>query len=450
MTIRTDVILDWESDPRVLTVLSPSDEITVQEIVDTLRDFEDRPDGITQDKLIDAAGKEFLGGTTYVGITATLQNCVIAFEARGGPSWELCSISGGNVVAIDEFGAYIDPRMPTAYISVDRTASASATLQEQSALQYASYDGGVTYNSGSSYTGTAFPTGTPQAPVNNFSDALDILNERGFVRIYVQGDATIDNSLDFTDIVFIGESETKTELTVDSDATAEGCEFMDATVRGTLDGNCLMKNCIIGDLNYINGIIEQCLLVNGTVVLGGGADAHFIDCWSGSMVTEEIPTVDMGGSGQSLGVRNYSGCIKIKNLSDPNQTAVVDLSSGMVILDSTLTAGTITVRGVGTIQDNSVGATVLSDDLVNPANIASKTFEENLSGHTTAGTSGKSITDILAYAEFINNIEGGRWRIVNNQMIFYKSDNTTEVARFNLYDSDGQPATENVFERQRA
>lgn len=128
MTIRTDVSIDWDSSPRVLTVLSPSDEITIQDLVDTLRNFEDSPDGIGFDRLVDAAGKEFLGGTTYVGITATLQNCVIAFQARGGPSWVLCTISGGNLVAVDSVGSNIDPRTPTAYVSVDRAASSSATI----------------------------------------------------------------------------------------------------------------------------------------------------------------------------------------------------------------------------------------------------------------------------------------------------------------------------------
>lgn len=50
---------------------------------------------------------------------------------------------------------------------------------------------------------------------------------------------------------------------------------------------------------------------------------------------------------------------------------------------------------------------------------------------------------------FLAAIEGGRWKIISNQMIFYKEDNITEVARFNLLDKDGQPAEKNVMERTR-
>ena len=51
--------------------------------------------------------------------------------------------------------------------------------------------------------------------------------------------------------------------------------------------------------------------------------------------------------------------------------------------------------------------------------------------------------------DFIKNIEGGRWKIIDNQMIFYSDDNLTEIARFNLTDQSGNPTTQNVFERTR-
>lgn len=47
----------------------------------------------------------------------------------------------------------------------------------------------------------------------------------------------------------------------------------------------------------------------------------------------------------------------------------------------------------------------------------------------------------------IYDIQFGRWRIVGDQMIFYKDDNSTEVARFNLFDDAGNPTMDAVFER---
>ena len=53
--------------------------------------------------------------------------------------------------------------------------------------------------------------------------------------------------------------------------------------------------------------------------------------------------------------------------------------------------------------------------------------------------------------EFINAIEGGRWVLneTTKQMVFYKSDNTTIVAKFGMSGSDGTPTTDKVFQRNR-
>lgn len=41
---------------------------------------------------------------------------------------------------------------------------------------------------------------------------------------------------------------------------------------------------------------------------------------------------------------------------------------------------------------------------------------------------------ILSDLAFVKDIEGGKWEIVGSEMVFYKADNTTEVARFSLDD----------------
>lgn len=41
----------------------------------------------------------------------------------------------------------------------------------------------------------------------------------------------------------------------------------------------------------------------------------------------------------------------------------------------------------------------------------------------------------------------GRWKIENNQMLFFGPDNLTEIARFNLFDDAGNPTMDSVFDR---
>ena len=52
---------------------------------------------------------------------------------------------------------------------------------------------------------------------------------------------------------------------------------------------------------------------------------------------------------------------------------------------------------------------------------------------------------------FVKDMLGGQWKIDddNFQMIFYKDDNTTEVARFDLIDNKGAPSFLSVFLRRR-
>lgn len=59
---------------------------------------------------------------------------------------------------------------------------------------------------------------------------------------------------------------------------------------------------------------------------------------------------------------------------------------------------------------------------------------------------------ISGCVDFIKDIEGGRWKIDTalNQMVFYKEDNVTEVARFDLFDAAGSPTSDSPFERTRS
>jgi len=68
--------------PRIIEVLSPVTDVSVQELINAIRAWEDSDVGQHYPFLIDAAGKEALGGGVTVGITATLQNARIMFTGR--------------------------------------------------------------------------------------------------------------------------------------------------------------------------------------------------------------------------------------------------------------------------------------------------------------------------------------------------------------------------------
>ena len=74
---------------------------------------------------------------------------------------------------------------------------------------------------------------------------------------------------------------------------------------------------------------------------------------------------------------------------------------------------------------------------------ADQVWDEVASGHVASGSTG-------ALLALVHSILGGKQQIVGNQLVCYAADNATEVARFNLFDSDGDPTMVAVYLRTRA
>ena len=55
--------------------------------------------------------------------------------------------------------------------------------------------------------------------------------------------------------------------------------------------------------------------------------------------------------------------------------------------------------------------------------------------------------DALAQLSTVYKVETGRWKILNNQMIFYDTNGTTPLLTFDLKDSAGAAAEESIYER---
>lgn len=312
---------------------------------------------------------------------------------------EQCTLSGGNWTAIDENGDSISPILQSPNVSIVMTSSSSATLQESMDIQYSSFNGGVTVDTTSIYSGTEFPVGTPREPVNNLEDALSIASERGFSTFYILGNITLDDSFDFTQYTFIGESPDKTTITVNADATTDKCEFYECTLTGILDGECKVKNSVLGDVNYISGYVELCVL-NGEITLGGGASAYFLDCWAGTNLGLP-PVINLGGSGQTLVMQNFNGYIKWRNKTGTEQ-ANASLNAGWIVLENTITNGNITIIGTGVVEDNSVGATVDISYLVNPNNISSNLLDTDRTGFNESDSVGESLNEIMSLSDPID------------------------------------------------
>ncbi|MFA7301579.1 MAG: right-handed parallel beta-helix repeat-containing protein [Candidatus Shapirobacteria bacterium] len=109
----------------IIEVSAPDTSITIQALLNAIRDMEDEPLALPYGKIADAYGKQDLGNGVLVGITMVLMSpWRVKFESRPGPDTVSCRIDGGNLVG----GLDGNPIAPSAFTQVTMANSSSATL----------------------------------------------------------------------------------------------------------------------------------------------------------------------------------------------------------------------------------------------------------------------------------------------------------------------------------
>ncbi len=314
-----------------------------------LKDWEDDPEGIVQLVTHVHNTEVSLGGLTYARVIEILDPYSITFE----DAQYAVNLVGAN--------SNVGDKVNVNQVSV--RSQNSAGLISSPLIEFASFEGGVWVDETSAAYGTVFPNGTRLQPVSNIADARLIATFRGFSTLFILGNYTFGAGDDIEGFQIIGENASRTTLIINPASLTSGCEISEAYVTGTLDNGTIIRNCMIQDLDYVDGVVFSSMLQPGIITLGNNSTAHFLDCYSG-VPGEGTPTIDMGGSGQPLAFRNYNGGIKLINKTGPESVSI-DMNSGQIILDSTVTNGTIVLRGIGKLTDESAGATVLADDLLN-------------------------------------------------------------------------------------
>lgn len=317
----------------------------------TLRDLEDDVEGITFDTTHKYNDPVSIGGVVLARVVELINGYTVTFE----DGQYRVNLTGANTNLADV----------TNVNQVSVSSSNSAGLQDLSLLLSAAYNGEVCVDVGVGQAGTVVPLGTRSYPVNNFADAKTIALKEGCRTIRILSASTLAN-VDFSDgFVFTGDNSVTDSLTLEASANVRNCVFENLTIQGVVDGNNLYQRCICKDMTYSSGFFYDCSL-DGVITIVGGELLTLLGCFSNRLAGQADPEIDMGGNGQLI-VRGYNGALLIKNHNDDSGDGdtCIDMASGVIKLDATITAGLWPVRGIVTLINNSTGTANVIDRSIN-------------------------------------------------------------------------------------
>lgn len=358
-------IIDVPKSATTLVQASPVEirELNINDFRLTLKDLEDNVDGIPHLRTHNHNTEVLLGGIVYARVVEIINGYTITFE-DGNYAVNLVGANSniGDVVNLN---------------SVSIRSSNSAGLISNQAIEYASFNGGVTVDAINGTTGTVFPRGTPQLPVNNIPDAILISEVRGFRNIYIIGDFTFVSGYTLNDYRIYGESPFESKLSFSASSIVNEIKVFDATVQGFFDGITNFNKCIILNINNVTGRFEECEL-SGDILLGAGSgQTSFIHCEDGLSSDTGLPVIDFNGSNNSVIIREYHGDIALHNKSTPESVEINMSTGGHVLLENTITNGNIRVTGIAEVTDNTTGSTIVdTSQVIYPDHVQLAAFNE--------------------------------------------------------------------------
>lgn len=413
---------------RVIQVDAGQSEVTIQDLVNQIRDYEDELDFIDYGKICDAFGKQDLGGGEFVGITLVLlNNWRIQFETPGSSPTLTRYVRGGNLVATNDYDN--NPIKASDYVTVIVAQSSSPTIATPDSdyhLMYMIENLQGTHKS----VGNVFywdPTGgddtnagtTPTTAVATYSAAEALCTAGNHDIIFAlandsSGVTTFASPITITkDTVklrgpgyqfqLVPSSSGSDTVTISASSVEFSGFYVKTAAGGTDDAitvssgenNVIIKDCWIdtptGSGVVIDGAsrtkIQTCAIENA-----GSVGIQINDSSTLSKITNCIVT---GSTGDGVDIAGSSSSDNIfeTNLIYNNGGYGVDIGTSVtrtgIRLNHTFsgnTSGSTRDLGSNTFIETPSGGASASD-------IADAVWDELISDHVTDGTTGKTLKD---------------------------------------------------------
>lgn len=377
---QTGITVDWKNKvifvPKTESLLIQSvpreiRQLDIDQFRLKLKDLEDDAEGMSFLDTHSHSPPVTVGGVTLARVVEIINGYTVTFE--------------DGQYAINLVGANSNIADVTNVNQVSVRSANSAGLTDLASLQAGSYNGGVSIDTTSIYSGTFFPMGTRGFPVNNLTDAVEIARLRGLKTIFVANDLYITDGY-FSDykLTFIGNS-IHIILYIGEGVDVAFCEFQNLTVTGSIDNGAMLRECVVNNMTIYNGTLFTCAIL-GSIYLDGNLQCTMLNCYS----AQPIPVIvdyTAADNGMISIIRGWSGDIRVVNCG-VMAVSDIGLSTGSVELDSTVTSGIFNIYESATIIDNST-ATVNDRTVYRVA--AERNWSLGISEISSAGSIGEKI-----------------------------------------------------------
>lgn len=354
-------------DYLTLVQSSPSEilELNLNTLRLDLKAIEDSDDGMPMDDTHRHYPPVPVGGIELARVVEIINGYTVTFEdGQYAVNLKGANTNLGDVVNVNQ-------------VSV-RSAN-SAGLVNSAALEFGEFGGAVTVDVVNGVPGTTYPAGTKRVPVNNLTDAIAIADHRRFKRIELIGSLTIKPTDNISHFEVVGQTPIHSLITIEDNPSASYTLFKNCTLTGSLDNNNTVEASRVYNISVANGYLKDCLVQEGYIKISGDQDVHMVDCWTDAI--DGRPILDFNGTTNSAILHGWAGDLCIANMSEDTSKAVVNIKSGTVEIDDTVTAGTIVLKGVGSYTHNQSGTEVVdTEGLIDNSSIAESVWLKDISG----------------------------------------------------------------------
>lgn len=212
--------------------------------------------------------------------------------------------------------------------------------------------GAIWINTNKSNTGTVPETdGITTNPVSTWAAAKTLSGKTNIDKFSVINGSTLTMDASCDNLTFIG---TEYDLALDGQSF-ENAHIEEAHVSGigtAGSGVIHFSKCFMGDVTLGKASLDQCGIEGNLTV--SAAERYILSKCNAADASGVPPVIDFNGIAAAVGLRDWNGGIKVKNMAAGSSLSVQ--GRGKLTIDATCDAGgTIGIHGPMLRQDNVVG-----------------------------------------------------------------------------------------------